>query len=217
MPKSNILAQLEIALPIMCQNAKCKHAGEIFNAPVIPANEEDSFFEEFGHGGEDEDSDNCPICKELGILQDPMDLLIYSIQNQDEPLRYVAMRFSPEFIDSLMGLLNNFQEGTAQPVESTFGVESAGFDYMDSFHVFDALNFGVPEFDFSAPQYDETDKYLVCSRNRNAISVRLVCEFRLPGADIESVKKIQTCSFTKDDLLALRGWLNRNETSPKKR
>jgi hypothetical protein len=55
---------------ILCETEGCPKEHDIINTVTFPMEEEDTFYEAFGHGGEEE-ADFCPECKRLGILQDP--------------------------------------------------------------------------------------------------------------------------------------------------
>ena len=55
---------------ILCETAGCPKEHDIINTVTFPMEEEDTFYEAFGHGGEEE-ADFCPECKQLGVLQDP--------------------------------------------------------------------------------------------------------------------------------------------------
>jgi len=211
MPKakqSNVLSRLEICCPIVCATAGCTNCGKPLNSPVIPADEEDSFYENYGQGGEDGQHDICKTCKELGLLEDPLNLLLYTILNDAWNIQenhYIAIQFTPELIDALVGLLNNFNEGKPKPNESVFGTDATGFDYYPNVHIYNVEEFAVEEdFDFQKDrEFDEMDKTLVCSKQGVCFQV----QYRPNGAEVEESVVERTCWFDMADLLALRAWL----------
>lgn len=55
---------------VICETKLCPNEGGVVNTVTFPKEEEDTFYESFGHGGE-ECADFCQTCGKLGILQDP--------------------------------------------------------------------------------------------------------------------------------------------------
>jgi hypothetical protein len=55
---------------IICETPKCKNHGKIINTVIFPAEEEETFYSNFGQGSEDPE-DVCSECGILGVLQDP--------------------------------------------------------------------------------------------------------------------------------------------------
>lgn len=64
-------SKASIVAPITCGNEDCDSYGDLINAVLLPAADEDTFYEGFGQGAES-DSDWCLACKELGLLEDPV-------------------------------------------------------------------------------------------------------------------------------------------------
>lgn len=70
-----------IKIPIVCGNEDCPNKGKVINEVTGPRADEDTFYEAFGQGGEEE-ADYCPCCHELGVAQDPEDI---PLSEESEP------------------------------------------------------------------------------------------------------------------------------------
>jgi len=55
---------------IVCETKLCPREGKVINMVTFPKDQEDTFYESFGHGGE-ERADFCKSCGKLGVLKDP--------------------------------------------------------------------------------------------------------------------------------------------------
>lgn len=84
---------------IICENPECVNHGKVINAVNFLPEEEDMFYEQFGHGSECH-MDVCSACGELGILQDPLpdgDFdTICPYCHADDSLRVVHMTVSTD-------------------------------------------------------------------------------------------------------------------------
>ena len=70
MRKNRGFLMLTVTFKVSCSNPDCKNFDITFNEfsnTFEDEDEENSFLESFGHGGED-DTDYCPTCKSLGEL-----------------------------------------------------------------------------------------------------------------------------------------------------
>ena len=61
-----------VKIPIICETKECPNFGKQINEVVIPESQEESFYGCFGHSHEG--ADNCPLCKQLGVLQDSIEV-----------------------------------------------------------------------------------------------------------------------------------------------
>ncbi|KAA0268127.1 hypothetical protein FBQ99_00155 [Chloroflexi bacterium CFX2] len=59
-----------IEIPVICENLQCPNFGNVVNMiSGIPLSNMDLVYESFD-GSEEEDF--CPVCKELGVAEDPI-------------------------------------------------------------------------------------------------------------------------------------------------
>lgn len=49
-----------------------RQLGKLINAILLPQSEEEMLYDNWGLGSESYESDACPDCGELGVLQDPV-------------------------------------------------------------------------------------------------------------------------------------------------
>jgi hypothetical protein len=203
--KSNILSTVQVALPVRCEEEECNRYCQVHNTVFVPIKDEEPAIEAFGHGGEDPDHDNCPICKALGVLQDPLPVFLF-----DSPVaenRYVVVLPTPELLDGLIGVFNNYKEENSKGAVTVFDEVSAGFSFRDAFHVMDGEDFLQDDFEFNLHPYEERAKFIQCSK----FGLRLSCEAepKSDGSFHDNEEVYETPWLSKDDLLTLREWLVR--------
>jgi hypothetical protein len=57
-----------VTVGVVCETEACPNEGDIVNEITIPAADENTFVENYGHGGEDVVNDTCRDCRQLGTL-----------------------------------------------------------------------------------------------------------------------------------------------------
>lgn len=55
---------------VTCETSGCPKEHDVINTVTFPMKDENTFYEGYGHGSEDE-KDFCPDCGRLGVLQEP--------------------------------------------------------------------------------------------------------------------------------------------------
>lgn len=200
MSNSRILSMLEIACPVRCEKEDCGLCDKILNTVLIPMNEEASFFEAFGHGGEDADIDNCDFCDELGTLGDPYAFFFYSAYIPDKPYT-MALRMSLDFIEALTRLVKNHQEDQMNH-EKVFLAADGMCNFFDDFRVFEDA-FKEDEFDFEKPDFVERNKVAIVGKQGVLLSI----DISTKGDNETELGNVRTCWFSLEDLATLNGWI----------
>jgi len=200
MPSARIFSRLELAAPILCDNKDCQHAEIPINVVLFPMDEEDSFYESYGNGGENEDSDFCKKCKNFGILSDPLAYFFYSLC--DEENRVIAIDINLDLIESLTRILKNFQEEGDTAHQKVYLASDPMCNCFDGFHVFESDDF-AQEWDFDKPSYNERNKVIIVSK----IGVCLSCDISTKGDNEQEQGTVSTCWFTLVDLAELNSWV----------
>lgn len=161
--------------------------------------EEDMFFENFGHPAEKEDM--CLLCQELGVLEEPYACFFYTLYENGTDYT-VAMMMELNFVESLTRLIKNAQEegGTAKEKIYLASDEMCGF--FDKYHVFGIGDFeGNWEFDLHP--FNERNKVAIVGPQ----GVCLSCDISTKGDNEQDLGTVRTCWFSLEDLAALNGWL----------
>lgn len=197
---SRILSMLELAYPIHCENRDCPRCNGLLNTVFIPADEEESFCEAFGQGGEDADNDICD-CNELGVLNSPVPFFFYSIYEKDKNYT-LALKMDLDFIETLSRLIKNHQEDRMTH-EKVFLAGDAMCNCFDSFRAFEQGEDFKEEFDFDMPSFVERNKVVIVGRNGVCLSV----DISTHGDNEYELGTLRTMWFSVEDLAVLNTWI----------
>ena len=203
--RSSILPSLELVMPILCEMEGCEQGEKPFNMVFVPVDEEESFCEAFGQGGEDPDKDNCPHCAELGVLQDPHALFFYSTY-MNEANYTVALRMSLDFVETLQRILKNAHEEGGKAHEKVYLASDKGNEFFDDFHVFemgDESVFASGDFDYDCPDFNERSKVAIVTKD----GICLSCDISTKGDNEQDLGTVKTCVFSNADLAELNSWI----------
>ena len=203
MPKVNIFSRLELAAPVVCQTDGCSKCDKDINTVFIPMDEEEIFFEGFGQGGEDSESDNCPECGELGELKDPFAFFFYSLCNNDNHV--IALKMSLDTIESLTCVLKNAQEEGGTASEKIYLAADAMCNCFDDFHVFQTGEDGdfKDGWDFNLHPFNERNKVIIVGKE----GVCLSCDISTKGDGEQEMGTVRSSWFSLEDLTELNGWI----------
>ena len=199
---SKVLSMLELACPVRCENGNCAHCNNLVNTVFIPADEEESFFEAFGNGGEDAENDFCE-CKELGVLSGPFPFFFYSVYEKDKNYT-MAMKMDLDFVEALTRLVKNHQEDRMTH-EKVFLAGDAMCNCFDSFRVFEQGEHGNfnDEFDFDDMPFVERNKVVIVGSRGICLSI----DISTRGDNETELGTLKTFWFTLEDLAALNSWI----------
>ena len=204
MPKTSILSSLELVCPVICENKDCENQDKVINMVFVPVDEEDSFFESFGHPAEEEDS--CSLCEKLGVLSDPFAYFFYTDFSSK---RTIALRMNLDFIESLQRLLKNAKDEGGTAEEKIYLASDPSCNFFDEFHVFDVGSPGEDNdfvdgtFDFQYPPYHERSKVATVGEQGVFLSV----DISTKGDNERELGTIRTCWFSTEDLAELNSWI----------
>lgn len=218
--KDSFLKNVNFAAQIICGNDKCSLHGDPHNVIIFQAGEVASFYESYGNGGEDVEKDSCKECGDLGDLQDLLPSVYFEAfpQKQGESLLF-AIALTPTMIDSLLGALNNYEEGTNNAVV-TLSPDAVGFNLDDAFYFTDFQQLELLDPNKDNTNFVEQNKTIICSTRGICLSVE--AEQKQPVTEVKKGENppppyqyfqkddhavYTTFWMTKENLLEIRGIL----------
>lgn len=206
MPQTSIFSRLELVCPVVCEKKGCSHNNKIINMIFVPVDEENSYFESFRPSEEDE----CPDCKETGILSDPFAYFFYTDFRSE---RTIAMRMNLDFIESLQRILKNAQDEGGTAHEKIYLASDPSCNFFDEFHVFDVggegngdnedNDFTDGSFDFERPPYHERTKVAIVGEQ----GILLSTDISTKGDNERELGTVRTCWFSTEALAELNSWI----------
>jgi ribosomal protein L37AE/L43A len=206
MPKNApILESLNLLLPV---RASCACHGE--NVPInmifIPVTDEDGFYEGWGHGSEDADTDICADCEELGVLEDAFEFVFLDCEGLENAV--FALRMNLRLIETLTRLIQEYNEERLTGEKVHLAID-APCDCANEFRIFrlgqqsDNNDFANNDWDFDKPPFLEVNKAIIVSKE----GVRFSCDVSTPGKNRKNLGTIVTRWFSLEDLAVINGWL----------
>lgn len=206
MPKNApILESLNLLLPV---RSSCACHGE--NVPInmifIPVTDEDGFYEGWGHGSEDADTDICADCEELGVLEDAFEFVFLDCEGLENAV--FALRMNLRLIETLTRLIQEYNEERLTGEKVHLAID-APCDCANEFRIFrlgqqsDNNDFANNDWDFDKPPFVEVNKAIIVSK----AGVRFSCDVSTPGKNRKNLGTIVTRWFSLEDLAVINGWL----------
>lgn len=195
MEKSKVFSRLGLSLPICC-------CGKIVNKVYVPIEDEENLCESYGLLGEEQESDICDCCKELGVLEGPLPYFLEIVQNPNTKSSFIiSMNMSLNLFESMARLLKNEKEDNAGSFRKVYCANEATCGFADEFHIF--------EFDGVKCNKDRNlEEIPFLEKNKVAIvtdeGISLSCDV---FSDSKYVATVESMKFSLEDLTLLNGWI----------
>jgi hypothetical protein len=172
----------------------------------VPLSEDGGFCEQWGHGSEDEATDACPECGELGTLENTFDYFFLDCEGLENAV--FALRMNLRLIETLTRLIQEYNEERLTG-EKVYLAIDAPCDCANEFRIFrlgqqsDNNDFANNDWDFDKPPFLEVNKAIIVSK----AGVRFSCDVSTPGKNRKNLGTIVTRWFSLEDLAVINGWL----------
>ncbi len=204
MPKTvSILESINLLLPV-ASSCGCNDERKIINMIFIPVADENSFYENWGRGSEDSDTDVCDDCDELGVLEDPLEFIFLDCKGLEDLV--LALRMNLRLIETLTRLIQEYKEERLTGEKVHLAID-APCECANEFRIFrlgqkNDNDFVDNDWNFDKPPFLETNKTIVVSKD----GVRFTCDVSTTGSR-KTLGTVVTRWFSLEDLVVINGWL----------
>ena len=202
--RTSALETLTLLLPVTA-HCDCRGSSKIINLIFVPATEEDSFFEGWGRGSEDAETDSCTECKSLGVLEDARNFLFVDCDGLENAV--FSLRMNLKLVEVLSRLIQEYREERASG-EKIFLSIDAPLLCAEDFHIFRLSpngdnDFSNNDWDFNNHPLVETNKVVIVSEK----GIKFSCDVSTRGEGRKDLGVITTRWFSLEDLSEINGWL----------
>jgi hypothetical protein len=205
MPKiASVFESLSLLLPVTC--SCCEDEDKAINLVFIPVSEEDVFYEGWGQGSEDPDTDTCEDCDELGVLEDALGFFFFDGKGVEGVV--FGLRMNIRLIETMTRLIQERKEERIKG-EKVYLAIDAPCECDSEIRVFrlgqqsDNNDFANKDWDFDKPPFVETNKAVIVDESGAYFS----CDISTTGKDRVNLGTVVSRSFSLEDLAYINGWL----------
>lgn len=205
MPKKNsVLEYINLLLPVSA-SCGCHDEKTYINSIFLPVTDEDQFYENWGRGSENRESDTCAECLELGVLEDPLDFVFLDCEGL--PNKIFAFRMTLRLIESLSRLLQEYKEERLNSEKIYLAID-APCSCSEDFSVFrlsqgEENDFADNNWKFKKKSFVETNKVVIVGKG----GVRFSCDISTKGIARKTLGTVTSRWFSSEDLANINAWL----------